>query len=56
LSSNTDVEALQVGARIRHARILKGMRMRDLAAAAAITRQRPVAASTSGTSSPNCGL
>jgi transcriptional regulator with XRE-family HTH domain len=33
LSSNTDVEALQVGARIRHARILKGMRMRDLAQA-----------------------
>jgi transcriptional regulator with XRE-family HTH domain len=33
LSTNSEVDALQVGARIRHARILKGMRMRDLAQA-----------------------
>ena len=30
---DTDAAHLQVGARIRHARILKGMRMRDLALA-----------------------
>jgi transcriptional regulator with XRE-family HTH domain len=30
-SDERAVEALQVGARVRHARILKGMRMRDLA-------------------------
>ena len=29
--SSAEVEPLQVGARVRHARILKGMRMRDLA-------------------------
>lgn len=28
---NTEMEALQVGARIRHARVLRGMRMKDLA-------------------------
>ncbi len=28
---STEIEPLQVGARIRHARILKGLRMRDLA-------------------------
>jgi transcriptional regulator with XRE-family HTH domain len=31
LASNSEIEPLQVGARIRHARILKGLRMRDLA-------------------------
>ena len=28
---NEDIEQLQVGVRIRHARVLKGLRMRDLA-------------------------
>ena len=33
VTSENDSDSLQVGARIRHARILKGMRMRDLAQA-----------------------